>query len=297
MHEIFDRELMVRRRDRAAAGAAEHDYLLQRVADDLKQRLSFIQRRFPIAVNLGAYHGVVGHALRASGACEVVIDVELSKRLLAQCDGLRVLADEELLPFRAASLDLVVSGLALHLVNDLPGALAQIRHALKPDGLLLAAMLGGVTLNELREAFVLAESETMSGVSPRVAPFADVRDLGALLQRANLALPVADSDRVVVHYPHPLALMRDLRAMGASNLLRERRRRPTGRQTLLRAAEIYARRHGRPDGRIAATFEIVTLTGWAPHESQQKPLQPGSGQHRLADALRMQHTPSRKPVN
>ena len=284
-HEIFDRELMVRRRDRFAAVATEHDFLLERVADDLMQRLSFIRRRFPVAVNLGAYHGVVGRHLRASGVADMVIDVELSKRLVEQGTGPRVRADEELLPFRAASLDLVVSGLALHLVNDLPGALAQIRRALKPDGLLLAALLGGRTLYELREAFVLAEAEHDSGASPHVAPFADVRDLGGLLQRAQLALPVADSDCIVVHYSDPFALMHELQAMGASNMLRERRRRPMRRRTLLRAAQIYAERRARPDGRIPATFEIVTATGWAPHENQQQPLQPGSGRQRLADAL------------
>lgn len=292
VHEIFDRALMARRRDRAAARAASHDFLLQRVAEDLVQRLSFVRRRFAVAVNLGAYHGIVGRHLRASGAADTVIDVELSARLLAACEGPRVRADEELLPFRAASLDLVVSGLALHLVNDVPGTLAQIRRALKPDGLLLAAMLGGRTLHELREAFLLAEAEHEAGTSPRVAPFADVRDLGALLQRAQLALPVADSDTVVVHYSDPLALMRELRAMGASNALRERRKRPTRRQTLLRAAQIYATRHARADGRIPATFEIVTVTGWAPHESQPKPLQPGSGRQRLAEALRTVEQPA-----
>lgn len=284
-HDIFDRALLVRRRDRFASQADDHDFLLEHVARDLVQRLSFVRRRFPLAVNLGAYHGVVGRHLRASGAVDTVIDVELSPRLLERCDGPRVRADEELLPFRSASLDLVVSGLALHLVNDLPGALAQIRRALKPDGLLLASLLGGRTLYELREAFVLAEAEQESGAAPHVAPFADVRDLGALLQRAQLALPVADSDTLTVHYPDPLALMRELQAMGAANALRDRRRRPMRRNTLLRAAEIYAARHSREDGRIAATFEIVTVTGWAPHESQQRPLAPGSARTRLADAL------------
>lgn len=285
MHKIFDRDLMGRRRDRFAATATEHDFLLQRVAKDLVQRLSFIRRRFPLAVNLGAYHGVVGRHLRASGAADTVIDVELSSPLLAQCEGPCVRADEELLPFRAASLDLVISGLALHLVNDLPGVLAQIARALKPDGLLIAAMLGGRTLHELREALALAELEIETGGSPRVAPFADVRDLGALLQRAQLALPVADSDTVTVYYPDPLTLMRAIRAMGASNVLCERRRRPTRRQTVLRAAEIYTERYARPDGRVPATFEIVTVTGWAPHEGQQKALPPGSGRMRLADVL------------
>jgi SAM-dependent methyltransferase len=284
-HEIFDRELMALRRDRFAVAATRHDFLLERVADDLVQRLSFIHRRFPVAVNLGAYHGVIGRRLRACNTIDLVVDVELSKQLIEQCAGPRVRADEELLPFRAGSVDLVVSGLALHLVNDLPGALTQIRRALKPDGLLLAALLGGRTLHELREAFVLAEAECETGASPHVAPFADVRDLGGLLQRAQLALPVADSDTVHVHYSDPFALMRELRAMGASNMLRERSRRPMRRRTLMRAAQIYTERHARPDGRITATFDIITVTGWAPHESQQQPLPPGSSRQRLADAL------------
>ena len=183
-------------------------------------------------------------------------------------------------------LDLVVSALALQFVNDLPGTLVQIRRALKPDGLFLAAMIGGESLIELREAFAQAESEMEGGVSPRVAPFADLRDLGALLQRAGFALPVTDIDRVTVRYATPLALMHDLRRMGAANALTERRRTPLRRATLRRLFEIYAERFADPDGRIRATFEIVWLSGWAPHESQQKPLQPGSAKTRLADALR-----------
>jgi len=199
-----------------------------------------------------------------------------------------VVADEEALPFRDASLDLVVSALALQFVNDLPGTLIQIRRTLKPDGLLLAALIGGESLTELRVAFAEAEAEIEGGVSPRVVPFADLRDLGALLQRAGFALPVTDVDRVTVRYASPLALMHDLRRMGAGNVLTARRRTPLRRSTLLRVLEIYAERFADPDGRIRATFEIVWLSGWAPHESQQKPLRPGSAQTRLADALRAQ---------
>ena len=197
-------------------------------------------------------------------------------------------ADEEALPFRDASLDLVVSALALQFVNDLPGTLIQIRRALKPDGLFLAALLGGDSLIELREAFALAESEIEGGVSPRVAPFADLRDLGALLQRAGFALPVTDIDRVTVRYASPFAVMQDLRRMGAGNILAERRKTPLRRATLRRITEIYAERFADTDGRIRATFEIVWLSGWAPHESQQQPLKPGSARTRLADALRTQ---------
>ena len=208
-------------------------------------------------------------------------------------DGaLRVAADEEALPFADGSLDLIVSALALQFVNDLPGALIQIRRALKPDGLFLAALIGGDSLTELREAFAQAESEIEGGVSPRVAPFADVRELGALLQRAGFALPVVDSDRLTVRYESVFALMRDLRRMGATNVLTERRRAPLRRATLQRMAEIYAQRFADPDGRVRATFEIVWLSGWVPHESQQKPLRPGSARQRLADALGTKEIPT-----
>jgi len=282
---IFDRRLLTQRRDRAAAQARECDFLLQRVADDLVERLGAVRRQFPVALNLGAHHGLLGRLVRALPSVTMVIDADLSPRMLAQCPGPRVVVDEEILPFRESSLDLVVSGLSMHLVNDLPGALLQIRRALKPDGLFLGAMLGGQTLFELRHAFFLAEDEVEGGASPRVAPFADVRDLGGLLQRAGFALPVTDADVVTVTYPSPLRLMQELKAMGASNVLVARRRRFMKRRTLIRAAEIYVERFGRPDGRVPATFEILTLTGWAPHESQQQPLRPGSARMRLADAL------------
>jgi len=284
-HDIFDRALLVRRRNRVAADAARHDFLLARVADDLMERLAAIQRRFPVALNLGAYHGLIGRRLRQLPGVEMVIDAETAARLLAQCEGPRVRADEEALPFRDGSLDLVVSGLSLQLVNDLPGTLVQIRRALKPDGLLLAALLGGNTLVELRNAFLAAEEEMEGGASPRVAPFAEVQDLGALLQRARFALPVVDADTVTATYPDALALMRDVRAMGAANALCARRRTPLRRATSMRAVEIYRQRFALPDGRVPATFEIVTATGWAPHASQQQPLQPGTAKMRLAEAL------------
>jgi len=190
-----------------------------------------------------------------------------------------------MLPFGDATIDLVVSALALQFANDLPGVLVQIRRALKPDGLFLAALLGGETLTELRQSFAEAESDIEGGVSPHVAPFADLRDLGALLQRAGFALPVTDADRVTVRYDTVFALMHDLRRMGATNALLARRRTPLRRATLLRMAEIYARRFADADGRVRATFEIVWLSGWAPHPDQQQPLRPGSAKTRLADAL------------
>lgn len=281
---LFDQPLLMARRERAAAGAAAHDFLLRRVAEDFRERLAFISRRFPLAANIGAHHGVLSRTLRGVSGIETMIDVEPCGALLARCDGPRVRAHADALPFADGALDLVVSGLALHLIDDLPGALAQIRRALKPDGLFLGALLGGETLAELRAAWILAETET-GGVSPRVAPFADTRALGGLLRRAGFALPVADMDSVTVTYPSPLALMRDIKAMGASNMLAARRRAPVTRRLLARAAEIYGQRFGLADGRVAATFEIVTLSAWAPHESQQQPLKPGSATARLAHAL------------
>lgn len=283
--EIFDRKLLARRRDRIAGRASDHDFLLAHAADDIADRLSITRRTFDRAVVLGAAHGLLGRRLRALPNVTAVAEADISFNLLVQADGPRILADEELLPFRAASLDLVTSALAFQHVNDLPGTLAQIVRALKPDGLLLASMIGGTTLHELRDAFLSAESELEGGASPRVSPFIDVRDAGALLQRAGFALPVADSDTLTVTYATPFDLMREVKAMGASNVLVARRRAPLRRSTLLRAAEIYAERYATADGRICATFEFVTLTGWAPHESQQKPLAPGSAKARLADVL------------
>lgn len=282
---IFDRALLVRRRRRAAAAAADHDFLLARVAGELADRLSIIKRRFPLAANIGAHHGLLSRRIRGLAGIERIIDVDATARLLSDAADLRVVADEEALPFADASLDLVVSALALQLVNDLPGALVQIRRALKPDGLLLASLLGGATLQELRSAWITAEVEVSGGASPRVAPFADVRDMGALLQRAGFALPVVDSETVTVTYADPLALMHEIKGMGASNMLTARRRQPVTRRLLVRAAEIYAERFASPGGRVPATFEILTLTAWAPDPSQPKPLRPGSAQARLADAL------------
>jgi NADH dehydrogenase [ubiquinone] 1 alpha subcomplex assembly factor 5 len=282
---IFDRELLARRRQRAAAHAGRYDFLLRRVAEDLAERLSGIKRTFPIALDLGTHHGLVGHAIAASPRVGQMIYMDRVDAGLRRLDGFRVQADEDLLPFKPATIDLVVSGLALQFIDDLPGTLTQIRHILKPDGLLLASLLGGSTLQELRRAMLQAETETAEGASPRVTPFADVRDLGTLLQRAGLALPVVDSDTVTATYGSPLALMRDLRGMGASNMLRDRSRRPLMRRTLQRAVEIYAEEFSNADGRVEATFEIITLTAWAPHDSQQKPLAPGSGKMSLAAAL------------
>lgn len=283
---LFDRALLARRLDRAAARAGSHDFLLDRVADDFAERLGLVKRSFGLTLVIDAYHGLLGRRLRPLPNVGRVIEAGISSQLLAQGDGPNVVADAEALPFAEGSLDLVVSALSLQLANDLPGALVQLRRALKPDGLLLAAVLGGSTLQELKQAWLAAEAEVAGGASPRVAPFADVRALGGLLQRAGFALPVADADTVTVTYDSPLVLMRELKGMGASNMLAGRRRVPVTRGLLARAGSIYQERFGLPDGRIPASFEIVTLTGWVPHESQPKPLRPGSASVRLADALK-----------
>jgi SAM-dependent methyltransferase len=278
---IFDRPLLRARRVRAAA-LEPATFLLERVADDLAARLSAVLRGFDVAVDLGTPGDQVRRAL-AGRVGAIVAAGPIAAELVGA--RLAVVADEEALPFRDGSLDLAVSALALQFVNDLPGTLIQIRRALKPDGLLLAAMIGGDSLAELRAAFAEAEAEIEGGMSPRVAPFADLRDLGALLQRAGFALPVTDVDRITVRYPSALALMHDLRRMGAGNALVERRRTPLRRATLRRVLENYAERFADADGRVRATFEIVWLSGWVPHDSQQQPLRPGSAKARLADAL------------
>ena len=267
--KIFDRRLLRVRQTRALTrGPAT--FLIDRVASELGERLSAVLRRFDVVADLGTPTDAVRRALAGSGKVGTILAVKI---------------DEEALPFANAALDLVVSALALQFVNDLPGTLIQIRRALRPDGLLLAALIGGESLTELRVAFATAESEIEGGVSPRVAPFADVRELGALLQRTGFALPVVDSEKLVVRYDSVFGLMRDLRGMGATNVQYERRRTPLRRATLERMAAIYAERFADADQRVRATFEIVWLSGWAPHESQQKPLKPGSAAQRLADAL------------
>ena len=271
---IFDRTLIRARQERARKlGPAT--FLIDRVAEEMAERLAAVLRTFERAADVGTPNDTVRRTLTG--------------RVGAFAD---VVADEETLPFAEASLDLVVSGLALQFVNDLPGTLIQIRRALRPDGLFLAALIGGDSLTELRQAFAAAEAEVEGGLSPRVAPFADLRDMGALLQRAGFALPVTDVDRVVVRYATPLDLMHDLRRMGAANPLAQRRRVPLRRSVLKRMIEIYAERFAGADGRIPATFEIVWLSGWAPHASQQQPLRPGSARARLADALNTQELPA-----
>ena len=268
---LFDRTLLRMRQARAARLGTE-TFLLDRVVADLDERLQAVLRKFAAAADIGT---------PGEGLCAALAGrAEAFTRVAVPDD------EREGLQLAPQSLDLAVSALALQMVNDLPGVLAQIRRALRPDGLLLAATLGGDTLTELRQSFAAAEAELDGGISPRVAPFADLRDIGALLQRAGFALPVTDVDRVIVRYDSAFALMQDLRKMGATNVLVERRRTPLRRATLLRMAAVYAEKFSDPDGRIRATFEVIWLSGWAPHESQQKPLRPGSAKASLADAVR-----------
>ena len=291
---LFDRDLLRARLDRAAPGYAAADFLKRRAAEDAVVRLEAIMRDFPRAVDLGARNGAFARALAASDAAGRVgflVEADLSPRMLAGRSGARLVADEERLPFAPASLDLVVSTLSLHWANDVVGALIQIRLALKPDGLFIGSFLGGATLTELRQSLLAAEAELTGGAGPRVSPFADAYDAAGLLQRSGFALPVADVDRVTVRYAHPLKLLADLRAMGETSVLAERHPKPLTRQVLARAFQIYAERFAEPDGRLPATFEILTLTGWAPDPSQQKPLKPGSAKMRLADALGVVENP------
>jgi SAM-dependent methyltransferase len=273
---LIDRGAL-RARQARAARLGPVTFLLDRVVEDMGERLSAVLRDFKDVADVWT----PGDAL-----CELQPGRFDTIARISMFDS-----EGEALQLAPQSLDLALSALALHFANDLPGVLAQIRRALRPDGLFLAALLGGDTLTELRESFTAAEVELEGGLSPRVLPFADLRDLGALLQRAGFALPVADVDRVVVRYDNAFALMQDLRRMGATNVLMERRRTPLRRSTLLRMAQIYAERFADSDGRIRATFDIVWLSGWAPHASQQQPLRPGSAKASLADAVR-----GRKPT-
>ncbi len=281
---LFDRRAWRMHRKRAG-GIGPVDFLHAEIAARICDRLADIDRRFPSVLDFGAHGGVLSRNLVQRPGTELIVAAEPAPALLARGIGLGVAVDLEFVPFRDGAFDLVVSALALHWAGDLPGALIQLRRALKPDGLFLGALLGGATLSELRTALLEAELAEENGASPRVSPFAELADAAALLQRAGFALPVADADTITVTYADMLALMRDLRGMGETNALAARRRTPLRRATLARAIAIYAERFGLPDGRIPATFEILFLTGWAPDASQPKPLRPGSATHRLADAL------------
>lgn len=280
---VFDRRAVRLHRDRAAPLFAHHDFLMREAAERLCERLADCRRTFPVALDIGSHGGMLADMLGAQVGR--LVQCDLSAAMLRRADGPRVAADEEMLPFAPGSFDLVLSGMSLHWVNDLPGALLQIRQTLKPDGLFLGCMAGGETLQELRRALIEAEAEIEDGASLRVSPFADLQSLAGLLQRAGFALPVADQETITVTYPDALALMRELRGMGETHAARLRRKSFSRRATLARAAERYAARFADADGRIRATFQLLFMTGWHPHESQPRPLRPGSARARLADAL------------
>ncbi|GIU67516.1 methyltransferase domain-containing protein [Candidatus Phycosocius spiralis] len=286
---LFDRKRLQRQRDRAAKTFASVSFLKERAVYDVCERLDLINRRFEAALDIGSHGGYFGRALKA------LPDIKDKVGFLAECDlnhaflstrtAPAFVADEDHMPLAPLSLDLVISTLVLHWVNDVPGFLAQVRHALRPDGLFLASFLGGRTLQELRLCLAQAEEEVLGTASPRVSPFADAQDGARLLQRAGFALPVADSDLVRVRYKNLFSIFRDLKAMGETAAFTKHESRPLTRTLIARAADIYQADYGDSDGRVGVTFEIITLTGWAPHESQQKPLAPGSAKMRLADAL------------
>ena len=282
---VFDRRQVRRNRDRAAAGFAAHDFLKREISERVADRMGDIQRRFPRLLDLGCHSGVLRDSLDPRLGIEWIVGMDPSERFAQQAatHGPALAAEEEYLPFAPASFDAVVSALSLHWVNDLPGALVQARLCLKP-------------LHELRAVLTEAESEVLGGVGPRVSPFAELQDAAGLMQRAGFALPVVDSDLLTVTYENAFLLMRELRGMGEGNAVAGRRKSATPKSVFLRAAEIYQRRHGTPDGRIVASFQIIYLTGWAPHPSQQKPLRPGSAAHRLADALNAAEQPAGDPA-
>lgn len=296
-HEIFDRRAVRAHRDRAARAPDGHEFLHREVAARLVERLGEVRREFAGVLELGCHRGALSVLLARRGDIETLVASDLSPACAGRArdvalGAMTLAGDEEALPIATGGFDLVISCLALHWVNDLPGALIQARRALKPDGLFLAALFGGATLRQLRQAMMQAEIEIEGGASPRISPFVEVRDAGALLQRAGFALPVVDRDEITVAYESPLALMIDLRLMGEANALRERRVGFSRRETLLRAAAIYEQTSKGADGRVPASFEIIYLTGWAPDASQPKALRPGSAQTHLADALENEESES-----
>jgi SAM-dependent methyltransferase len=286
---LFDRAALAARLERAYRAAPDNpgaDFLMRRAAEELADRLSLVRREFALAADVGSPGPHAAEVLAGRSAGVLTLRLAPSPHAVGRGAYVSAVGDLERLALAPERCDLIVSLMALHHVNDLPGALIQIRRALRPDGLFLAALAGGDTLVELRQSLTVAESEVLGGAAPRVAPFADVRALGGLMQRAGFALPVVDSDALVARYDDLLALMRDLRAFGATNALTLRSRKPLRRDVLVRAASVYAERFADSDGRLRATFETIWLSGWAPHESQPKPLKPGSAAMRLADALR-----------
>jgi NADH dehydrogenase [ubiquinone] 1 alpha subcomplex assembly factor 5 len=285
--QIFDRALLRRRRDRIARSSdPRRDFLFAEAGERLLDRLDDVRRHFPLALDLGSRDGLLGRLLQGRGGVQMLIQGDLSLGMLRKAAGPVLQLDEEALPFAPECLDLVLANLSLHWTNDLPGALAQIRHVLKPDGLFLGVLFGAGTLAELRTALMEAEIAETGGASARVSPFADLRDAAGLMQRAGFALPVADVETVTVTYAGLIPLLADLRAMGEANILGARLKRPTRRAVIARAAALYQEKFAMPDGRIPASFRLIFVTGWAPHESQQEPARRGSGKVSLGDVFR-----------
>ena len=291
---VFNRSVVRLHRDRASFMMSEHDFLLREVANRLLDRLDDVMRSFPLTLDLGARSGLLSEIIGPNNNrnkrndIEHIISCELSEamtRANSHNAGLNCVSDEEALPFGPETFNLVLSNLALHWVNDLPGTFIQIRKALKPDGLLLASMFGGDTLHELRSSLAEAEIAIEGGLSPRISPFADIRDIGGLLQRAGFALPVIDSETITVHYSDPIKLLYDLRGMGETNAVYEKRPNALRRETLMRALQIYRDKFGDDEGRVPATFNILNLSGWAPAPDQQQPLQRGTGQQSLTETF------------
>jgi SAM-dependent methyltransferase len=284
---LFNRTRLRARRAKYASNAPE--FFNQFLIDETGDRLSMIKREFADILITSAVPGLVNHITKLETLTRPIIMDMCAQRLSSET-GPAIVGDEEELPIANESLSCIISLLSLQFINDLPGALIQMRRALKPDGLFLAAMLGGDSLRELREVFLQAESELCSGVAPRVAPFAEVRDCGALLQRAGFALPVCDSDRIIVRYDSMFDLMQDLRHFGWANAMTEHAPGLMRRDVLAQASALYEQNFSGDDGRLRATFQFIWMTGWAPHESQQQPLKPGSAKMRLADALGTRET-------
>ena len=289
---LFDRARVTRNRDRASSRFRDYAFLKGRESTQLLERLHDTSRDFEHALDLGAHDGQATEALVQSGKVKDITALEGAATMAARLreTGINVVeGDEDSLPFDRESFDLVVSLLSLHWANDLPGVMTQIRSVLKPDGLFLGCLFGGDTLPELRAALIEAESELTGGVSPRLSPLPGLQDIAGLLQRAGFALPVADVDQVTVRYSHPMKLLEDLKGMGEQAAFAKREgqeRRPLSRRLLARMSDIYVERFSDPDGKVRATFKIIWMSGWAPHESQPKPLKPGSGKFSLADAVK-----------
>lgn len=278
---LFDRKAVSRARLRSQPHLDNHGFLIDWAGDQLLDRLNDIKREFPKALQIGLRNNeAFKQALQNRNGTQSLFQMDI-----APLSHDQIIAEEDMLPFAPASLDMIISTFALHSVNDLPGALLQMRRALKPDGLFIGAMLGGETLFELRHCLMEAELALTDGISPRVAPMADKQDMGALMQRAGFALPVIDSDILTVTYDHVFTLMDDLRRMGENNAITKRLKKIPPRQLFAEAGRIYADKFSEDDGKIRASFEIIFVIGWAPHESQQQPLKPGSAEHSLADAL------------